>query len=144
MNICQSNKTLDLLNLKAYESYVRKVLHVSPTHLSTSSDCNLLEDADVINKDVHETKLITESHKDIESGWMKSDTVCFFLKHFIKLKRAEIIKIEDYTPPSTIMTTEKQLILTLMLHCLISLGPAFVNKSLLRQANERDKWSNND
>ena len=55
------------------------------SHLSASSDSELLEHPDVINEEVHEAKFVTEAHQDVQTAGVQGNAVCFLGKLFVQL-----------------------------------------------------------
>ena len=59
-------------------------------HLSASPDGELLECADVVNEEIHETQLVTEAHEDVEARRVQGDTVRLLRKLTVQLQVAVI------------------------------------------------------
>lgn len=60
-----------------------------PAHLSTAPDGELLECADVVYQEVHETQFVAEADQNVQAAGMQGDAVGLFGKLLVKLKNAE-------------------------------------------------------
>lgn len=61
-------------------------------YLPTPSDCELLERADVVYEKVHQSKFVTETDQNEQSGRMESHAVRLLSEVFAQLQRTENIK----------------------------------------------------
>lgn len=53
------------------------------THLTTTSHCKLLECLNVIDEQIHQSKLVIEAHQDVQARRVQGNTVSLLWEHFV-------------------------------------------------------------
>lgn len=69
----------------SWQSLIRIVKDLS-CYLFATSDRELFKGSDVINQEIHKSKLVTESNTDIQARWVKSNAKGFLSKFLVQLK----------------------------------------------------------
>jgi hypothetical protein len=64
------------------------MLFANETHFFTAPNHELFESADVVDQQIHETKLVAESHQDVETRWVQCNAVRFLCKHLVQFQVA--------------------------------------------------------
>jgi hypothetical protein len=64
------------------------------THLSASSDSELLKCPDIIYEQVHQPQLVTETYQDVEAARVQSDAVGLLSKLLVKFKVTAMYQIK--------------------------------------------------
>lgn len=60
-------------------------------HLSAAAHSELLEGADLIDDQVHQSEFVWKAHKDEEATGVQSHTVCLFLELLVQLQHSDIL-----------------------------------------------------